>query len=94
MPSFLSSWTNTLGKISKRSGKRIDIELEALSDIYFDKVRYDWARHGNMDAVILLAGVAVAILFIACFNYLNLAIALHSEEPKKLVCVRFWEVIS
>lgn len=72
------------GKDFERSGKRIDIELEALSDIYFDKVRYDWARHGNKDAVILLAGVAIAILFIACFNYLNLAIALSFKRAKEI----------
>ncbi|SMD36320.1 putative ABC transport system permease protein [Reichenbachiella faecimaris] len=68
----------------KRSGKRIDIGLEALKDIYFDRVRYDWARHGNREAVILLTGVAMAILFIACFNYLNLAIALSFRRAKEI----------
>lgn len=80
-PQFMDKY---FGKDFERSGKRIDIELEALNDIYFDKVRYDWARHGNMDAVILLAGVAVAILFIACFNYLNLAIALSFRRAKEI----------
>ncbi|WP_422360353.1 ABC transporter permease [Reichenbachiella sp.] len=80
-PQFMDKY---FGKDFERSGKRIDIELESLNDIYFDQVRYDWAKHGNKDAVILLAGVAVAILFIACFNYLNLAIALSFRRAKEI----------
>ncbi|MEP2024821.1 MAG: ABC transporter permease [Reichenbachiella sp.] len=80
-PQFMDKY---FGKDFERSGKRIDIELERLNDIYFDKVRYDWAEHGNKDAVILLAGVAIAILFIACFNYLNLAIALSFRRAKEI----------
>lgn len=80
-PQFMDKY---FGKDFERSGKRIDIELESLNNIYFDQVRYDWARHGNKDAVILLAGVAIAILFIACFNYLNLAIALSFRRAKEI----------
>ncbi|WP_420582736.1 ABC transporter permease [Reichenbachiella sp.] len=80
-PQFMDKY---FGKDFERSGKRIDIELESLNDIYFDQVRYDWAKHGNKDAVILLAGVALAILFIACFNYLNLAVALTFRRAKEI----------
>lgn len=80
-PQFMDKY---FGEDFEKSGTRIDIELEPLSDIYFDRVRYDWARHGNKDAVILLAGVAIAILFIACFNYLNLAIALSFRRAKEI----------
>lgn len=60
----------------KQSGTRVDLTLEPLSDIYFNRAtRYDWARHGNLQTVIILAIVAIAILFIACFNYVNLSIA-------------------
>lgn len=80
-PQFMDKY---FGKDFERSGTRIDIELEPLNDIYFDKVRYDWAEHGSKDAVLLLAGVSVAILFIACFNYLNLAIALSFRRAKEI----------
>lgn len=72
-------------KYFKKSGKRVDISLEPLRDIYFNSdVRYDWVLHGNKQAVMLLGLVAVAILFIACFNYLNLSIALSFQRAKEV----------
>ncbi|MEO9965311.1 MAG: ABC transporter permease [Reichenbachiella sp.] len=72
------------GKDFEKSGKRVDITLESFNDIYFNSdIRYDWVKHGNKQAVILLAVVAIAILFIACFNYLNLSIALTFKRARE-----------
>lgn len=72
-------------KFFKKSGKRVDITLEPLNEIYFNSdVRYDWVLHGNKQAVILLGLVAIAILFIACFNYLNLSIALSFQRAREV----------
>ncbi|MEP2510286.1 MAG: ABC transporter permease [Reichenbachiella sp.] len=81
LPGFMDKY---FGKDFEKSGKRVDLTLEPLTDIYFDAVRYDWAKHGNKEAVFLLIGVAIAILFIACFNYLNMAIALSFRRAKEI----------
>lgn len=64
------------GEDFARSGSRVDLTLEPLTDIYFNnETRYDWAQHGNLQTVLILIIVGIAILFIACFNYVNLNIA-------------------
>ncbi|MDW3190784.1 MAG: FtsX-like permease family protein [Cytophagales bacterium] len=64
------------GEDFERSGTRMSLALEPLEDIYFNNsTRYDWARHGNFQTVMILMVVGIAILFIACFNYVNLSIA-------------------
>lgn len=74
-----------LGEDFARSGKRIDLELEPLSDIYFNhETRYDPARHGSFSSIITLGAVAIAILFIACFNYVNLSIAQSFMRAKEV----------
>ncbi|MEQ8626141.1 ABC transporter permease [Ekhidna sp.] len=74
-----------MGEDFARSGKRIDLELEPLTDVYFnDETRYDPARHGNISSILTLAAVAIAILFIACFNYVNLSIAQSFMRAKEV----------
>lgn len=73
------------GKYIEKSGKRVDITLEPFNDIYFNSdVRYDWVKHGHKDAVVLLGVVAMAIMFIACFNYLNMSIAFSFQRAKEI----------
>lgn len=76
------------GEDFKRSGTRMGLKLERLSDIYFNKdTQYDSVAHGNLGNIYILGIVAAAILFIACFNYVNLAIA-QSFKRAKEVAVR------
>ncbi|MEQ9466408.1 MAG: ABC transporter permease [Ekhidna sp.] len=76
------------GEDFKKSGARIDLALEPLMQVYFDdETRYDPAAHGNINAIYVLGLVAIAILFIACFNYVNLSIA-QSFMRAKEVAVR------
>lgn len=64
------------GEDFKRSGNRVGLTFEPLESIYFNRsTRYDWARHGDFQTVMVLMIVGIAILFIACFNYVNLSIA-------------------
>lgn len=64
------------GEDFARSGSRVDLALEPMTDIYFNHTtRYDWAAHGDFQTVMILIIVGIAILFIACFNYVNLSIA-------------------
>lgn len=74
-----------MGDDFARSGSKVGLELEPLEDIYFnDETRYDFARHGNYASIVTLAIVTIAILFIACFNYVNLSIAQSFTRAKEV----------
>ena len=81
-PGFMDKY---FGADFERSGRVIDLKLEPFNDVYFNnKTRYDELLHGNLNAVITLAIVAIAILFIACFNYVNLSIAQSFMRAKEV----------
>lgn len=66
-------------------GPRMGMRLEPLTDIYFDKdVQYDTVAHGNLTNIYILGIVALAILFIASFNYVNLSIAQSFKRAKEM----------
>lgn len=68
-----------------RSGSKIGLELEPLREIYFNnETRYDFAKHGSFSSILTLGAVAIAILFIACFNYVNLSIAQSFMRAKEV----------
>ncbi|MEO9484451.1 MAG: ABC transporter permease [Ekhidna sp.] len=67
------------------AGSRVDLELEPLTEIYFNnETRYDFAQHGSFSSIVTLGAVAIAILFIACFNYVNLSIAQSFMRAKEV----------
>lgn len=74
------------GEDFERSGNKIGLELEPLDEIYFNnETRYDFGVvHGNFSSIITLGAVAIAILFIACFNYVNLSIAQSFSRAKEV----------
>lgn len=81
-PAFMD---NYFGEDFKESGARVDLTLEPLADIYFNnETRYDFARHGNLRTVFILIAVALAILIIACFNYMNLSVAQSFARSKEV----------
>jgi len=66
-------------------GRQPNLTLEPLEKVYFNhETRYDRVRHGNLNAIYILILVGVAILFIACFNYVNLAIAQSFIRAKEV----------
>ncbi len=68
-----------------RAGRQPNLTLEAMDDIYFNnKTRYDPVLHGNLNSIYVLSLVGIAILFIACFNYVNLAIAQSFIRAKEV----------
>lgn len=84
-PIFMEKY---FGEDFKRSGRKIGLTLEPFQDVYFNReTRYDYALHGNLSAIYILGIVCIAILFIACFNYVNLSIA-QSFMRAKEVAVR------
>ncbi|WP_421895444.1 ABC transporter permease [Marinoscillum sp.] len=74
-----------MGDDFDQTKSRMGLTLEPLSETYFaSDVRYDLARHGDLKSVYILAMVAVAILFIACFNYVNMSVALSFKRAKEV----------
>lgn len=74
-----------MGDDFERSGSKVGLELEPLKDIYFNnETRYDFSSHGSFSSILTLGAVAIAILFIACFNYVNLSIAQSFMRAKEV----------
>ena len=81
-PAFMDKY---FGEDFIASGTRVDLTLEPLADIYFNnETRYDFARHGNLRTIFILIAVALAILIIACFNYMNLSVAQSFTRSKEV----------
>lgn len=74
------------GEDFEKSGSRVDLTLEPLNDMYFNnQTRFDFfVKHGDKNSVYILAIVAISILFIACFNYVNLSIAQSFMRAKEV----------
>ena len=85
IPSFMKKH---FGEDYAQTGRWIDFDIEPFNDVYFNnKTRYDPVNHGDLSAVRLLIIVAISILFIACFNYVNLSIS-HSFIRAKEIGIR------
>ncbi|WP_425391918.1 ABC transporter permease [Ekhidna sp.] len=82
LPGFMDKY---FGEDFQKFGRRIDLTLESLEEIYFNnQTRYDSALHGNIQSIYILGAVCIAILFIACFNYVNLSIAQSYMRAKEV----------
>ncbi len=57
--------------------------LEPLRDVYLHSTR-DGSKTGNMNNVYIFSIVAIFILLIACFNFVNLTTARSSERAKEV----------
>ncbi len=79
--SFLEKY---LGDDFKKNNLKNRLKIVALDDIYFHDARYDDVVSGNKTTLWILGSVAVAILFIACFNYINLSIAQSYKRAKEV----------
>lgn len=66
-------------------GVKLGLTLEPLSEIYMNnKITFDRVAHGNMNTMYILGAVGLAILLIACFNYVNLSIAQSFKRAKEI----------
>ncbi|MEO9872116.1 ABC transporter permease [Ekhidna sp.] len=82
-PDFMNKY---MGEDFKRLGTQWGIKLESLGDLYFNEIRFEFPdiKHGSTVNVITLGSIALAILFIACFNYINLSIAQSYKRAKEV----------
>lgn len=73
-----------LGEDFKENNNKNGLKIVALNDIYFHNARYDDINTGSKTTLWVLGSVAIAILFIACFNYINLSIAQSYKRAKEV----------
>ncbi len=66
-------------------GVSLTLVLEPLKDLYFNnKTTFDFVQHGDLNTIYILGAVGLAILLIACFNYVNLSIAQSFKRAKEI----------
>lgn len=80
-PDFMEKY---LGEDFKRNNSKIGLRAISLNDVHFHTARYDSIQTGSLTSVLIIASVAIAILFIACFNYINLSIAQSHKRAKEV----------
>ncbi|MFC1564748.1 ABC transporter permease [candidate division KSB1 bacterium] len=85
---IMSAVKNRWGDTLEQRGMYRDYQLQKLNDIYLKSdYEYDTGDRGNIVYVYLFSTVAAFVLFIACFNFINLSTARSTSRAKE-VCVR------
>ncbi len=79
-PEFLTNW---IGKDMDASQMHYTFFLEPLRDVYLYSTR-NGATSGNIKNVYIFSLIAIFILLIACFNFVNLTTARASERAKEV----------
>jgi len=73
------------GALYKQEGLSRIYPLQALTDIHLNSnFEAEIARQGNLQYVYIFSVVAVLILFIACFNFINLSTARSAKRAKEV----------
>lgn len=82
-PDFMNKY---MGEDFERLGTEWGLRLESLDELYFNDIRFEFPeiKHGSIVNVITLGSIALAILFIGCFNYINLSIAQSYKRAKEV----------
>ena len=77
-------------RVKPETGDNRYFKLQPLEDIYLDSANVGWdsAKKGNIKIVYALSLVAILILFIACFNYMNLTTVNFTKEGKNTSIIR------
>ncbi len=67
------------------SGAEFEFLVEPLSDVHLrSNLRSQFEPYGSILYVYLFAGIAIAILLIACINYINLSTAVSVQKAKEV----------
>ncbi len=65
---------------------RVAFRLQPLLDIRLKShhIEWDWAQTGNITVVFIFSAVAVLILVLACFNFINLSVATAIRRAREI----------
>ena len=67
------------------SGGRYNFTLQPVADVHlYSNLEYEFEANGSMRYVYLFSAVALLILIIACFNFMNLATARSANRAKEV----------
>lgn len=73
------------GELYEQKGTKRSYPLQKLKDIHLrSKWEGEIAEQGNFTNVILFSGIAIFVLLIACFNFINLSTARSSIRAKEV----------
>ncbi len=64
--------------------KDTKVHIEPLDAVYFNAIESDQMRHANVKLIYLLLNIAVVIIFMAIFNYINLSISSSYNRLKEI----------
>lgn len=64
--------------------KDVKLSLEPLSKLYFNNLPNDNNEHANLKLIYLLSSIAVVILFMTIFNYINMAVSSGYERLNEI----------
>ena len=77
-PAFLEKYT------SSDDSEGSKLHLQALKDIHFSTINYDYARTNEKKYLYAFGVIGFFILFIACINFMNLATARSTRRAKEV----------
>ncbi len=85
-PGFMDKY---FGEDMVRNNRRINLELQPLSEIYFaNDTTFDWqVSHGSKVVIYMFGIVALLIIIVACVNFVNMATA-HSVNRTREIGIR------
>lgn len=83
LPGFVEKY---FGDDVARSGRRIELALQPLEEIYFaNDTTYDWqVRHGSTTVLYLFGVIALLIIGVACVNFVNMATARSVSRAREV----------
>ncbi|MEO1053846.1 MAG: ABC transporter permease [Bacteroidota bacterium] len=81
LPDFME---RHIGERMRANNNKNGLKIIPLDEVHFHNARYDSIKSGNRASIVVLGSVALAILFIACFNYINLSIAQSNKRAKEV----------
>ena len=74
-----------LGPIMQAIGGSIEFWLQPMTDVHlYSDMAIDLGNNGNIAYIYLFSGVALLVLLMACFNFINLSTALAALRAKEV----------
>lgn len=76
---------NYMGEMAQRSGSSYAFYLQPVTDIHlYSNLQQEIKTNGNILYLYLFGSIALLVLFIACFNYMNLATARYAQRAREV----------